>query len=309
MFSNDTIDTAVIPAIVLKNMIPLPNNEIKIETSNSRFVEAVKAATSTDRYIAILIHKNPLDDDMTLKNIHPIGIVAKVINVMDGNPFVARVLGIVRCRLIDITTVDPYIHATVMSMPKTSESTTEELNYVKMLVNEIEKNGTKIFGNNREALALISKGVTPDKLTDILAFNMHIDLMAKMKYLDTPSITQRLRFIVEDVKREKVFAELDVKIEEDVRKSISESQKEYYLREKMRAIQNELGDKAKKETDVEEMRAKILEAKMPKDIEQKALNELNRYAYLNASSGESAISKNYLDFMISLPWSKEGIKL
>lgn len=306
MFSNDTIDTAVIPAIVLKNMIPLPNNEIKIETINPRFVEAIKTSTSSDRYVAILIHKNPLDDDMTLKNIHPIGIVAKVINVVDGNPFVAKVLGIVRCRLIDITTVDPFINATVMSLPKTSENTSEELNYVKMLVSEIEKNGTKIFGNNREALALISKGVTPDKLTDILAFNMHIDLMAKMKYLDTPSITQRLRFIVEDVKREKVFAELDVKIEEDVRKSISESQKEYYLREKMRAIQNELGDKAKKETDVEEMRAKILEAKMPKDIEQKALNELNRYAYLNASSGESAISKNYLDFMISLPWSKEG---
>ena len=62
MFSNDTIDTAVIPAIVLKNMIPLPNNEIKIETINPRFVEAIKTSTSADRYVAILIHKNPLDE-------------------------------------------------------------------------------------------------------------------------------------------------------------------------------------------------------------------------------------------------------
>lgn len=306
MFSNETIDTSTIPVIVLKNMIPLPNNEIKIETTNPRFVEAIKSAANNDKYICLMVHKNPLSDDMTLKNIHPIGVVCKVKNIVDGNPLVTRVIGIVRCRLLEINSVDPCINATIMSLPKTSENTSEELNYVKMLVSEIEKNGTKIFGNNREVLSLISNGITPDKLTDILAFNMHIDLTSKMKYLDTPSITQRLRFIVEDVKREKIYAELDVKIEEDVRKSISESQKEYYLREKMRAIQNELGDKAKKETDIEELRKKILEAKMPKDIETKALNELNRYAFLSANSGESAISRSYLDFMISLPWGKEG---
>ena len=95
-------------------------------------------------------------------------------------------------------------------------------------------------------------------------------------------------------------------IENEVRKSISESQKEYYLREKMKVIQDELGEKAKKETDIEELRKKILAAKMPKSMEEKALAELNRYASLSVASGESAIIRTYLDFVIALPWSKES---
>lgn len=306
MFTNDTIDTSVIPAIVIKNLIPLPNNEMKIDTTNPKFIAAIEEAIAGDKHIAIFIPKNPLSDDNTLGSLYPIGVVAKVISSMSGQAYSAKVLGIVRCKIVDFSQVEPYIKATIVTMPKTSESTSDELAYVKLLVSEIEKNGTRIFNNNRESMSLITQGVTPDKLTDILAFNMKIDYNSKLKYLNTPSITLRLKYIVDDVKKEKIMSEIDAKIEEDVRKSINESQKEYYLREKMRAIQNELGDKARKESDVEELRKKILDSKMPKDIETKALNELNRYAYLNAGSGESAISRSYLDFMVSLPWGKES---
>ena len=112
--------------------------------------------------------------------------------------------------------------------------------------------------------------------------------------------------MLEDLKREKYIRALEMNIENEVRKSISESQKEYYLREKMKVIQDELGEKAKKETDIEELRKKILAAKMPKSMEEKALAELNRYASLSVASGESAIIRTYLDFVIALPWSKES---
>ncbi len=99
---------------------------------------------------------------------------------------------------------------------------------------------------------------------------------------------------------------LEEDIENEVRKSINESQKEYYLREKMRVIQDELGDKVKKETDIDELRKKILDAKMPKSMEEKALNELSRYSSMSSASAESSIVRTYLDFIISLPWSKES---
>ena len=306
MFSNETVDTCSIPIIVLRNIIPLPNNEIKIDTTNPLYIEAIKVAQSTDKYIGLFIPKNPLDNDMSTSAIYSTGIVAKILSYTEGPSTSIRVLGIVRCKLIQLMKNERYLGAVVMSMPITSEDSNVELEYVKLLVSEIEKNGIKIFGNNRDFTPLLLQGVTPDKITDILAFNMKIDLGSKIKYLNTPSITQRLKFVVEDVKREKIISELDAKIEEDVRKSISDSQKEYYLREKMKAIQNELGDKARKESDVEELRKKILDCKMPKDTEEKALAELNRYAYLGAGSGESAISRSYLDFMVSLPWSKES---
>lgn len=308
MFSDvQAVTTAAIPAIVVRNMIPLPNNEIKIDTVNSKFIQAINASVETNKYIAILVPKVPTSEEMLLKNINPVGIVAKVISTVEGSNFSVKILGVVRCKVIEFSQVEPYLKAVVMSMPTTSEDTNAELGYVKMLVNEIEENGSKIFPNIRDFLAMAQKGVSPDKLTDVLAFNMKLEYNEKIKYLNTASITQRLKYIVEDVKKEKVYSELDVKIEEEVRRSINESQKEYYLREKMKAIQNELGDKARKESDVEELRKKILSAGMPKDIETKAINELNRYAYLGAGSGESAISRSYLDFMVSLPWSKESV--
>ena len=306
MFSNDTIDTYSIPIIVVKNIIPLPNNEIKLDILNPLFLESIQAASQTNKYIGLFLPKNPLLDNYSINNIQPIGVVCELNYFIKVGSSKARMLGIVRARINSLEQETPYLVANVTSMPKYSEDTAAELTYVKILVSEIEKNGTRILGSNRDVITLISQGVTPDKLTDILAFNMKLDMATKLKYLQNPSITMRLRYLVEDIKREKQLAEIDMKIEDDVRKSINDSQKEYYLREKMKAIQNELGDKARKESDVEELRKKILECKMPEDIEKRALNELNRYATLGAGSGEASISRSYLDFMVSLPWSKES---
>src|SRR5690554_1870825 len=100
--------------------------------------------------------------------------------------------------------------------------------------------------------------------------------------------------------------EIERKINEDVKKSIDENQKEYYLREKMRAIQNELGDKVKREEEIEELREAILEAKMPEEIEAKALSELARLRTTPAQMAESSIIKTYLDFLVALPWHEQS---
>ena len=143
-------------------------------------------------------------------------------------------------------------------------------------------------------------------MTDVLAYNLPLDINTKLKYLNTPNVGKRLRYMLEDLKREKYIRNLETNIENEVRKSINESQKEYYLREKMKVIQDELGDKVKKDTEVDELKKKIKAAKMPQAMEEKALSELNRYSSLSNSSGESAIVKTYLDFIVSLPWYKES---
>lgn len=305
MFSNETIETSVIPAIILRNTIPLPNNEIKIETMNPLYIETLKVCQNEGQYIALLIPNNPLSREEN-RNVFHIGVVAKLLSLTSGPTVIAKTLGVVRCKVLDLKKEGLTLRASITTMPKESEDTNEELIYIRMLVNEIEKNGSKIFGNNKDFSTMMLQGVTTDKLTDILAYNMNIELGAKIKYLINPSVTQRLKFVVEDVKREKIVSEIDAKIEEEVRKSINENQREYYLREKMKAIQNELGDKARKESDIDELRKRILECKMPKEVEEKALAELNKYSSLSSNSGESAISRNYLEFMVSLPWSKES---
>jgi len=113
--------------------------------------------------------------------------------------------------------------------------------------------------------------------------------------------------LLQDLHLHKYFYDIESKIDDDVKKNINESQKEYYLREKIRAIQDELGDKVKKDSDVEALRNKIKEAKMPKNVEEKALKELGRYQSSSFNSPETGIIRTYLDFLVSLPWNNESV--
>ena len=307
MFTNTTVDTQVIPAMALKNLVPLPNNEIRIDVARPKSVEAIKYAASNEKYIALFVQKNPLVEDVTLDSVFPNGVIAKVVYHLDGAINKVKLLGITRCKINELTQESPFWLANVTSMPAFNSNITEELSYVRLLVNEIEKNGPRLLGGNKEVMTVISQGITADKLTDVLVYNLKLDLVSKMKYLRTPDTTLRIKYLLEDVKKENAIFELDSKIEEDVRKSINDSQKEYYLREKMKAIQNELGDKAKKESEIDELKEKIKNANMPKNIEEKALMELNRYSMMSSMSGESSIVRTYLDFLLALPWFEKTV--
>ena len=236
MYTNTIVKTGELPAIALKNVVPLPNNEIRIDVGRSKSIEAIKAAAASDKYVALFVQRNPMTDDITPEGIFKCGIIAKVVYHLDGNIHKVKLSGITRCILQEMIQEEPYWIASVSTRPSFGGNVDEEMNYVKMLISEIEKNGPRLLNGNKEVINLISSGITADKLTDVLAYHLHFDLKSKMKYVDNPSISDRLRYLVEDIKRENQFVELDNKIEEEVRKSINESQKEYYLREKMKAI-------------------------------------------------------------------------
>jgi ATP-dependent Lon protease len=140
----------------------------------------------------------------------------------------------------------------------------------------------------------------------MVSFYLKISEQEKYRYLEELDLNKRLRMLLEDINKQKMIVELEQKINEEIKKSIDENQKEYYLREKMRAIQNELGDKAKKEEEIDELRTKILGAKMPKNIEVKALAELSRYQSTPSAMAESSIIKSYLDLLVDLPWHKSS---
>ncbi|MGD9886976.1 MAG: endopeptidase La [Bacilli bacterium] len=307
MFSNQTIVPAVLPVMAIRGRVPLPNNEIRIDVARKESILALKAAAESKKYIALFVQIDHNQEIPSIENIHKTGIIAKIIYDMDSqNVHKVKMLGIVRCNLVDITETDPYWTANVVTLPMVNDDLDKELAYVRLLIEELQVDASKLFDGNSELANIVAQGVTADKLTDVLAYNLPFDINTKLKYLNTPNVGERLRFMLEDIKREKYIRNLELDIENQVKKSISESQKEYYLREKMKVIQDELGDKVKRETDIDELKRKILEAKMPPSIEEKALNELTRYSSLNNTSGESGIVRTYLDFIIALPWSKES---
>lgn len=307
MFLNVRLDNAILPAMAVKGIVPLPNNEIRLDVGRPESIAALKAATQQDKYIALFVQKNPATNEINPDELYKEGLVAKIIYEMGNAPVhKVKLLGVVRCNVLEFVQTKPFLLASIATVPIINDEVEKELAYVRLLISELEQDGAKLFEGRPELSGIISQGVTADKLTDVLAYNLPLDFNAKLRYLQNPSVSQRLAYMLEDIKREKYIRSIESEIDQEVRKSISESQKEYYLREKMRVIQDELGDKVNKETDIDEMRKKILAAKMPKEMEEKALKELNRYSSLNSASGESSILRSYLEFIISLPWSKES---
>ena len=305
----DTQTTKTLPAIAVRGIVPIPNTDFRTEIGREISFKALDESEKTfGSFIILLVQKNPLIESPQPSDIEPFGVLAKItmkIKLPNGN-FKAKFKIIERVEVTDFYITSPYFMVEYETRESISGNYDEEMTLVRMVVSEVAANANSVLNNPQEIMSTIQSGITSDKVADIIANSLKTLDVTKIKYLKETHVNKRLKYILEDIEREKMIANIEQRINEDVKKSIDENQKEYYLREKMRAIQNELGDKAKKEEEVDEIRAKILSAKMPKKIEEKALQELARYSSTPSSMAESGIIKAYLDFLVALPWKKSS---
>ena len=308
MINNIEVATYTMPGIIVKSIVPLPNNEVNIDCiSNGNMMAVRQALLSQDKTILLLVQKNFVVENAKPEDLNKICVACKILSSNEASSILKlKVECVVRCELIDILTTTPFFICQVQTKPFISNDLDSEVAALRLVIKELEKIGPAVFRDKPAVLKQISGGITADKLCDILAFNLPLEYNEKLKYLNNPVVPDRLAYILKDIKRELDMKKLENEIEQKVRNNVNENQREYYLREKMRVIQDELGDKVKKETEIEELKKKILECKMPKSIEEKALNELNRYSMYGINSGESGIVRTYLDFLIALPWYKES---
>ena len=306
MFTSTEKIQAKLPALNIKGIVPIPNNEIRLDIESPAALKALKEAEQYQNYIVLVVPKNPIIQDYEQSNMNEIGVVAKVVVNLNapGNIRRVKVQCIVRCLIREVLQSTPHILVDFETLPSTTNEPEKEYPLLNLVAQELTDENNKFTFENKTAIETLKKGLTSDELSDILAFNIKSDYNSKIKYLNSVDVCERLQKLLEDFKRQKFYSEIENKIDMEVKKNISESQKEYYLREKMKAIQEELGDKAKKESDIEELRTKINDSKMPDSMRSKMLNELNRYATSPSNSAESGIIRTYMDFVMSLPWNE-----
>jgi len=307
MYKSNLLTEGILPSIAIRGIAPFPHTDLRIEVgriiSKNALLEAEK---NFDSHVLLLIQENPMHDTPTTTNVLQHGVVAKIgikIKLPNGN-FKVKFDPIVRAEILQIESTNPHFVTRFKTMPTVQDDIDQELALIRMLAKQVVDNSKTLLKNPKNALDAIQKGVSSEKLCDIVADSLKIGENVKFKYIETASLNKRLTFLLEDIEKEKYMSQIENQINMTVKKNIDENQKEYYLREKMKAIQEELGDKVKKESDIEELKAKVLEKKMPKHIEEKAIYELSRYQSLPASSGESGVIRTYLDFLIELPWNE-----
>ena len=300
----------ILPAIAVRKEAPIPNNDLRIEVGREISLHALNLAeTKYDSNIILLLQENPAIEAVTPNDILPVGVLAKItlkVKLPSGN-YKVKFRLLQRVEIEDFITETPCFTVKYNPLNTVYGNPDEEVALVKMVIDELMPKAKEYLNNVDDVINQIQSGATTEVVCDRIAFNLRSTDTDKSKYVLEADLNRRLNYILQDLKHEQQIIEIENKINESVKKSIDESQKEYYLREKMKAIQTELGDKAKREEDIEAMRKKIKEAKMPERTEKKVLDELRRYQETPSQMADSQILKNYLDFVIGLPWHKASV--
>lgn len=300
----------VLPAIAVRGVIPLPNNEFRIEVGRQNSVMALDAAEKMyGGNILLLIQKDANSKEVTEEDVEAVGVLAKItlkLKLPNKNYKVKFKIAD-RITVQAFTSVDPYFVCAYEKIHSYMHNDDKEAALIKNIASAISKPAANIVQSLDEVSRALQQGTNAAVLSDVIAYNLKITGPQTMKYryLAELDATKRLEYILEDIEHEKQIVEIENKINDDVKKSIDESQKEYYLREKMKAIQNELGDKARQEEDVEALRKAIEEAHLPQNVYDKAKNELQKYASTSNQMAESGVIRTYLEWIINLPWYKQ----
>ena len=296
-----------LPAVIVRGTIPMPQHDFRIEVGRKISLKAVEQAEQAfDQHVIILIQKNPLIENPTVEDLEPIGVLAKIgMKIkLPNDAYKIKFNILKRVTIKDYFLTDPYFVVDFEENETIKGDQEEEITLVKMVINELTQNHQTILQPQSNVMDKITQGIETEKLVDLIVLNLKSNEQTKYQYLEENNLNKRLKLLLEDIAKQKMIVDLEQKINDEIKRSIDENQKEYYLREKMRAIQQELGDKAKKEDEIEELREKILKAKMPKIMEEKALQELNRYQSTPSSMAESQVIRTYLDLIVELPWKK-----
>ena len=294
----------IYPLICTRGVIIFPNQEIVIDVGREASLKAIENAQDNyDDQIVLFSQKkmdqeNPQEDD-----IYHVGTLCEIRHVRRFDKFLrVKFRGLSRVRLKKWIDGSLSEMAHVELLPSVREDETEESALVRMIASSFEQMHPGERFVSKDLMIELSKGVGADALSDKAVQAFPLPVERKQQYLETTGINERLIMLLQDLEKEKKMSEVEKKINETVKERIDQGQKDYYLREKIHAIREELGDVVEADKDAESIRKRLDENPYPEYIKTKVKDELARYEMLPQASGETGVIKTYIDWLMDLPW-------
>ena len=294
-----------LPVLLLKNMVLFPYNEIRIEFDSNEDKKIISLAESCyDNKILVVNPKDSLESSPDFEDLPNYGVVGRIKMKLDMPNGKTRIiiLGESRVKIFAYSKDEGLYEALFSFIPTEELSSVEEMAYVRALNKHIDVYVKEVPYMSNTVLSQTAGITDIDKLTDIVVLYLPINYERKQEYLKEKSSTTRVKMILDDINSDIEILKLEQEIEASVATSLEESQKEFVLREKIKVIRKELGEEAQSE--VEMLRDKIQQLECPKKVKDKLLLELNKYEMSNSISPETGMIRNYIDWMLSLPWSE-----
>lgn len=304
----EEINKRQLPLLPLRGLTIFPYMVLHFDVGRDKSVAALEEAMANDQLIFLSSQKDARDNDPSEDDISLVGTVSKIKQLlkMPGDTIRVLVEGINRAKIIEYVKTEPYYEVIIEEEVSFDESIPLEMEALTRSITgvfeEYVKLSTKI---SPETLLSVNTVSDPSQLADIIAANILVKTEDKQAILGSFNPAERLEKLYEILSREIEILEIEKKISLRVKKQIDKVQKEYYLREQIKAIQKELGEKDGFSSEIDEYKQKIIDAELQEEIKGKAFKELDRLAKMPPGAAEGSIIRTYLDWIIDLPWNYE----
>ena len=290
----------------LRNSVLFPGSIIPIDVGRRKSVRLVEEAISKERpVIGILTQRDARTEDPTEADMYSVGCAARILKVIKlaKDNFSVILQGVSRIRVAEYQQQEPFILARVQAVPDPT-TTDVELDALVMNLKDIAKRVIKLMPElPKEAGALVDSVTEPGQLADLITSNLDIQVDEKQDVLETFDLKARMRTVLQFLSRQLEVLKVREKINTQVQEEMGRNQREYVLRQQLKAIKEELGELDESGGDLEEFKEKIAEAKMPAETEKTALKQYERLKVMQPSSAEYTVTRTYLEWLVELPWS------
>lgn len=297
----------IYPLVCTRGVVILPGQDIVIDVGREVSLKAVDNAQDNYEGKVILVSQKDVSvEDPGQEDLFGVGTLCEIRHIRRFENFMrVKFRGLHRAQLSQMEKSANGDLIQVDLLQSIHQDETEEQALVRMIIDSFEKSSNLDKFLPKDVIMELSRGIGADQLSDKSVAVLPLALERKQTYLETLGINDRLEMLIQDLEKEKEMDEVEKRINETVKKRIDQGQKDYYLREKLTAIKEELGDVVEQDKDAENIRQRLENNPYPETIKKKVKDELSRYEMLPMASGETGIIKTYIDWLMDLPWWQE----
>ena len=301
----ENTNTLVLPLLVTRGLVVFPNMTESIEAGRPYSVKAIDVARrDSNSLLFVGVQRQLQKDEVTgEEDVYMTATLCRVVNFLSANGvYRIRVIGSKRVALTNLRFDDGTWKAEGKVIPDLLGDQNEETALIRRIVKAVEQTPAIAHDIPKSALNALGRGETPNNIGDTLAAYLNFSIEDKIQILGEPEINKRLLKIAELLNEAQTVSEIDKKLDETVRNRAERSQKEYILREKMKAIRDELGEGDNEESDIDAIKKKVAENPYPQNVKDKVNKELKRFQMMPEASLESSLILNYINTLINAPW-------
>jgi ATP-dependent Lon protease len=300
----------ILPLLPVRDVVVFPDMVLPLFVGREKSVRAVEEAVAKDGYLFLATQKDPVIENPNTDEIFSTGTVSRVLRMLklpDGNVKVL-VQGFAKAKILQYTRKRSLYRVKLEIL---QEAPIDEMNLeTEALMRNVREHCEKILVLRGEMtgdiITILQSVEDPGKLADLVASNLRLKIEDSIKLLEIIAPVDRLKKVNDLLAREVQLSTMQAKIQSEVKDEISKSQRDYFLREQVRAIYKELGEQDDSIQELDEYRKKIKQARMPKEADQEAANQLKRLEKMHPDSAESTVVRSYLDWLLEMPWSRSS---